>query len=294
MKPVDFTLHRPETLAEALELLATYDDAKVLAGGQSLIPLLNFRLARPEHLVDLGRIAALTTINRTTESLRIGAMVTHRQAEQSRAVMQDTPLMAAAFPNIAHQAIRARGTVGGSVAHADPAAELPAVVLALEATMVAAGPGGEREIAANEFFISNLVTALGPDEILTEIRLAPASGRTGAAFEEVGRRQGDFALVGAGAQLRLADDGTVEDARACLTGVAAVPHRAYEVESLLVGNRLDPAVLDAAAEATREAVTPSGDLHATADYRRDVAGTLMARAVAAAHARADTAPVTTA
>jgi aerobic carbon-monoxide dehydrogenase medium subunit len=290
MKPVDFALHRPETLAEAVELLARYDDAKVLAGGQSLVPLLNFRLARPEHLVDLGRIAALTTITRTSEALRIGAMVTHRQAEMSPAVRADAPLMSTGFPHIAHQAIRARGTVGGSVAHADPAAELPAVVMALEATMIAVGPAGEREIAASDFFVSNLVTALAPDEILTEIRFAPASGRTGAAFEEVGRRQGDFALVGAGAQLRLAHDGTVEDARVCVTGVAAVPHRGYEVESLLLGRRLEPSVLDAAAEATRQAVTPSGDLHATADYRRDVAGTLVARAIRAAHDRADPAP----
>lgn len=287
MKPVDFELHRPETLSEAIALLAEHgEDGKVLAGGQSLVPLLNFRLARPEHLIDLSRIASLTAIRRTTHRLSIGAMVTHAQAERSVAVAQGAPLMARAFPHIAHQAIRARGTVGGSIAHGDPAAELTAVAVALEAIMVAVGPRGRREIPARDFFIANLVTALEHDEVLTEVRIVPPAGPTGAAFEEVARRQGDFALVGAGAQVRLAQDGTIADIRICLTGVSATPHRAVEAEAVLIGHALSPESTQAAADATRDVLNPNSDLHATADYRRDVAGTLVSRVVKAAVQRA--------
>jgi carbon-monoxide dehydrogenase medium subunit len=213
-------------------------------------------------------------------------MVTHEQAERSPAVAEAAPLLARAFPHIAHQAIRTRGTVGGSIAHGDPAAELPAVAVALDAEMVVVGPRGTRRIPAREFFRANLVTALSDDELLTELWFTPARGRTGAAFEEVGRRQGDFALVGAGAQLRLASDGTVEEARIALTGVSPTPHRAVEAEEVLVGRRPDAARLQAAARATRAAVNPSGDLHATADYRRDVAGTLVQRVCELAAQRA--------
>lgn len=287
MKPVDFHMHRPRSLSEAVALLAEHaDEAKVLAGGQSLVPLLNFRLARPEHLIDLGRIATLTVVRRTVDRLSIGAMVTHAQAERSHAVAHDAPLMARAFPHIAHQAIRARGTVGGSIAHGDPAAELPAVAVALEATMIAVGPHGTREIQAGEFFLANLVTSLEQNEILTEVRIAAAPRGSGAAFEEVSRRQGDFALVGAGAQVRLADDGTIAEARICLTGVSPTPHRAHEAEAMLIGHPLDDVCSEAAADATREILCPSGDLHATADYRRDVAGTLIIRVVRAAAQRA--------
>lgn len=288
MKPVDFELHRPETLAEALALLAEHaEDGKVLAGGQSLVPLLNFRLARPEHVIDLGRIGALAALRRTGHELLIGAMVTYHQAERSPAVAEAAPLVAAAIPNIAHQAIRNRGTVGGSIAHGDPAAELPAVALALDAEIVAVGLGGTRRIPAREFFLANLVTALQPDEILTGISVRPAEPGTGAAFEEVGRRQGDFALVGAGAQIRLRPDGVVDEARIALTGVSPTPHRAVEAEELLVGSRLEARRLAQAAEATRAALRPSGDLHATADYRRHVAGTLVGRVVEVAVSRAE-------
>lgn len=289
MKPVSFELHRPETLEEALSLLASHaDDGKVLAGGQSLVPLLNFRLARPEHVIDLGRIAALRTLRRTPERLVIGAMVTYEQAERSPAVAEAAPLLAAAVPHIAHQAIRARGTIGGSIAHGDPAAELPAVAVALDAEMVAAGPGGRRQIPARDFFLGNLVTVLQPDEVLVEIHLRPVQGRTGAAFDEVGRRKGDFALVGAGAQLTLSDDGIIEAARIALTGVSPTPHRAVEAERLVTGHRVEPDRLRAAAEEIRGALRPSADLHATAEYRRDVAGTLVQRVIQRAAERAMT------
>lgn len=287
MKPVDFELHRPETLTEAVDLLAAHgDDGKVLAGGQSLVPLLNFRLARPGHLIDLGRIASLSALQRTEDGLSIGAMVTHAQAGRSPAVATAAPLMAAAIPFIAHEAIRARGTIGGSIAHADPAAELPAVARALDAVLVVLGPGGVRRIPAEEFFVANLVTALRPDELLARVEILPAGPATGGAFDEIGRRRGDFALVGAGAQISLADDGTICDARLCLTGVASTPHRAAEAEAVLVGRAPTAACLKEAASVTREAVTPTADLHATADYRRDVAGTLLERAVQKAADRA--------
>lgn len=287
MKPVDFEFHRPETLSEAIALLARFgEDGKVLAGGQSLVPLLNFRLARPEHLIDLGRIASLLAIRRTPQWLSIGAMVTYAQAERSVAVTQGAPLMARAFPHIAHQAIRARGTVGGSIAHGDPAAELTAVVVALEATMVVVGPRGTRQIPAKDFFLANLVTALEHDEVLTEVRIIPPAGPTGAAFEEVARRRGDFALVGAGAQVRLAPDGTIADIRICLTGVSPIPHRAVEAETILIGHALNAQSIRSAADATRDVLRPSGDLHATADYRRHVAGTLVSRVVQTAVQRA--------
>lgn len=286
MKPVDFTLHRPQSLDEAVAILSEYpEDSKLLAGGQSLVPLLNFRLARPEHLVDLDRIAGLAQLRRSREHVAIGAMVRQALAERSTAITQDVPLMAAALPLVAHPPIRARGTVCGSLAHGDPAAELPAVARALDARFVAVGPAGTREIAAADFFVSNLVTSLAPDEVLVHVLFEPARPHTGAAFEEVARRQGDFALVGAGAQVTVRD-GTMVDVRICLTGVAATPHRATEAEDVLVGQDLSEQLLDEAAHATRAAINPSDDLHATGEYRRSIAGLLLADAVRLAHRRA--------
>lgn len=287
MKPVDFTLHRPDSLDEAIEVLAAHpEEAKVLAGGQSLVPLLNFRLARPEHLVDLGRVAPLAQLRRTRDELVVGSMVRQAFVERSAGVREHAPLLAAALPHIAHPQIRNRGTVGGSLAHADPAAELPAVARALDATLVAEGPSGRREIPSSEFFRSNLVTALAEDEVLVEIRFAAAPARTGAAFEEVGRRRGDFALVGAGAQISV-EAGVVSDARICLVGVAATPYRAVEAEDLLVGSelhdRLLDRLLDRAADATRSGIDPTDDLHAPGAYRKHVAGDMLVRAVKKAH-----------
>ena len=289
MKPVDFTLHRPDSLGAAVSLVAEYgEESKVLAGGQSLVPLLNFRLARPDHLIDLGRVTELAQLRRTADAVVVGAMVRQAHAEHSYAVAQDVPLLAAALPNVAHPPIRSRGTVGGSLAHGDPAAELPAVACALDATFVVVGPDGTREVAARDFFRSNLITDLAPDEILIKVVFAPAPPDTGASFVEVSRRRGDFALVGAGAQITVAD-GVIGQARICLTGVSSTPHRASEAEDILVGQPLTPAVLGQAADATRAAISPSGDLHATADYRKDVSGVVLSRSVTEAHRRATSA-----
>jgi carbon-monoxide dehydrogenase medium subunit len=279
MKPVDFRLHRPETVAEAVALLTEHaEDVKVLAGGQSLLPLLNFRLARPEHVIDIGRIAALAEIRRTQGELVVGSMARQAQAERSPTVAANAPLLTAALPNIAHPPIRNRGTIGGSLAHADPAAELPSVAAALEATFVAVSERGRREIPAAEFFRTHLTTALDADELLIEIRFPCAAERTGAAFLEIGRRRGDFALVGVAVQVAL-DGDRISVARICVSGVDQVPHRCREAEGVLTGARPDPAILGNAADAVRDSVRPSADLHATAAYRRDVAGTLLARAV---------------
>jgi aerobic carbon-monoxide dehydrogenase medium subunit len=286
VKPADFHLHQPDTLDEALHLLAEHgDDGKVLAGGQSLVPLLNFRLARPEHLVDVARIASLTELRRTAGSVSVGAMVRQASAERSPAVARHCPLLAAALPKIAHPPIRNRGTVGGSLAHADPAAELPSVATALDAVFVAASIRGRREIPAAEFFRTHLVTALEPDELLTEIRFPLAGSATGAAFAEVARRRGDFALAGAAAQVTVAD-GRIADARVCLSGVSDTPLRQRDVENMLRGSTADEGVLLEAARVVRRTVRPLRDLHATPGYRRHVAGVLMTRAVREAYATA--------
>jgi aerobic carbon-monoxide dehydrogenase medium subunit len=287
VKPVDFDLHQPEGVAEAVGLLAQYadEDAKVLAGGQSLLPLLNFRLARPRHVIDVGRVASLTEIRRTAAGVTVGAMARQAQAERSRSVAADVPLLAAALPHIAHPPVRNRGTVGGSLAHADAAAELPSVAAALDVTLVAVSSRGQREIPAADFFTTHMTTALAPDELLTEIRFPRAAAGTGAAFLEVARRRGDFALVGLAAQVRM-EGGHIAEARLCVSGVDHVPHRCRESERLLVGARPGTPAVEEAADALRETIRPSGDLHATAAYRRDAAGTLLVRAVAEAAQRA--------
>lgn len=288
MKPVDFDLHRPATLDEALALLDRHADARVLAGGQSLVPLLNFRLARPGHLVDIGRVAGLGELRDTGDALVLGAMVSQSRAERSTAVAARCPLLAAALPWIAHPPIRARGTICGSLAHADPAAELPAVAVALDATLVAVSARGRREIAAADFFQGHLTTALRPDELLAAVRFTAAAPGTGAAFHEVSRRRGDFAMAGVAAQVTL-EDGAIADARICVSGVAGVPLRCAGSEQALLGTRADPEALRRAAGAVLDILDPAGDLHATAGYRKHVAGVLVRRAVAEAYGRATTA-----
>jgi carbon-monoxide dehydrogenase medium subunit len=292
MKAVDFCLHQPTSLDEALGLLAKFgDDGKVLAGGQSLVPLLNFRLARPEHVIDIARIPGLDQIRIEPGAggwLVLGALVRQAQAERSAAVAAVCPLLGAALPHIAHPPIRTRGTVCGSLAHADPAAELPAVAAAVDAVFVAVGRAGRREIPAASFFQGYLTTALRPDELLAEIRFPVVFAGTGTAFCEVARRQGDFALAGVAAQVTVAD-GVITDARIAVSGVAGTPFRSAAAEELLRGKPaadLTNGQLNATAEIIMNAVSPPGDLHASADYRRHLAGVLVRRAVAQACAGA--------
>jgi aerobic carbon-monoxide dehydrogenase medium subunit len=287
MKPAAFDYVSPTSIDEAVQALADDEegDVKVLAGGQSLVPLLSLRLAQPTRLVDINRIPGLGEISESGGVLTIGALTRQRVAEHSDVVRSACPLMAAAIPHIGHTAIRNRGTVGGSIAHADPAAELPTVAACLDAELVATGPGGERVIPAAEFFTGFFTTALNEDEILTAVRVRSAGPATGAAYEEVARRHGDFAMAGVAAVVRL-DGDVVAEARIAISGVDLVPVRAGKAEAALVGQVVDDATVNEAAEAGAADLHPSADLHGSSAYRKHVAGVLIRRAVRTAAQRA--------
>ena len=290
MKPPRFEYYDPKTLDDALGLLRVHgEEAKILAGGQSLVPLLNFRLARPRYLIDLNGVVALAYVTPKDGGISIGAMTRQRVIERSGLVETAAPLLHEAMPFIGHFQIRNRGTIGGSLAHADPAAELPAVASALGATFVVRGPSGERVVGWDRFFVGYLTTSLQPGELLVEVRLPGMAPRTGHAFVEVSRRHGDFALVGVAALATVDADGVCTAAAAALTGVGPVPVRARAAEQGLVGTRLEGKALAAAAARVSEAIAPESDIHASADYRRHVAGVLTRRAFerAARGARGD-------
>jgi carbon-monoxide dehydrogenase medium subunit len=288
VKPPPFEYHAPETVSDALGLLAQYgSDAKVLAGGQSLLPLLSLRLARPAHIVDINALKdEIGQIATNNGGLKIGAMVRQRAAERSELIRERCPLLAEALPLIGHPQIRNRGTIGGSLAHADPASELPAVIAALDADLIVRGQKGERTLKPEQFFVSFLTTAVEPDEMLTEIRLPAWPTGAGWAMLEVSRRHGDFALVGIAAMLRLNNAGTIAEARLAFTGAGAGPIRAHAAEQSLVSQPLAPDTFNAAAERAAEALDPVSDVHASAAYRRHVAKVLTRRALALAATRA--------
>jgi carbon-monoxide dehydrogenase medium subunit len=272
----------PTTLAEAVGLLAEYqDEASVLAGGQSLIPLMALRLARPAVLIDINGLSELSLVAVTDGRVSIGAMTREYVAEDSATVGDTVPLLAAALPLIGHEAIRSRGTIGGSLAHADPAAELPAVALALDAEFVVRGPAGERVIPAADWFEGYLATSRRPDELLTEVRFPAAGPGTGVAFLEVARRHGDFAIVGLAVSLTLAD-GVISDARLAFAGVSDVPVRATAAEDLLAGERPSAELFDEAARRATEDLDPPADLHGSSDYRKTVAAAVVRRGLRAA------------
>ena len=287
MKPPPFDYARAESVDEAVALLARHDGgAKLLAGGQSLVPMLNFRLVHPSLLVDVNRIPGLAAIEEGDGALRIGALARHRQLEVSAAVARRFPVLRAAVRHVAHLAIRNRGTLGGSLAHADPAAELPMMALLLDATMEVSGPAGPRRIAAGEFFRSALATALGDAEMLVRIELPFLPAATGWGFEEVARRAGDFALAAAAATLTPGADGNVAEARIAVMGAHDTPLRVPAAEALLAGEPPDGEAVRAAARAARDAVEPYDDLHASADLRRHLVEVLARRALEAAARRA--------
>jgi carbon-monoxide dehydrogenase medium subunit len=282
MKLPDFTYEVPATLAEAVGLLAEQqDEASVLAGGQSLIPLLALRLARPPVLVDINGLSELSGVSVTDGWLAVGAMTREYEAEESETVAETVPLLAAALPLIGHDAIRSRGTIGGSLAHADPAAELPAVARALDAEFVVRSQSGERVIPAAEWFEGYLTTSRRSDEILVEVRFPVAGPGTGVSFQEVARRHGDFAMVGLAASLTLAD-GAVSDARLAFSGVADVPVRAAEAEAFLAGQQPSAEVFEEAARRATANLDPPADLHGSAEYRKKVAAALVRRGLRAA------------
>jgi aerobic carbon-monoxide dehydrogenase medium subunit len=288
VKPPPFAYAAPVTLEEAVELLTEHAEAepRVLAGGQSLIPLMNFRLAKPGYLVDLRRVAGLSGIRREGEVLVIGAMTRMSEVERSAEVAVAVPLLAEAIGLVAHAPVRNSGTVGGSLAHADPAAELPAVALALDAELVAVGPGGARTIPAAGFFQGPYSTALAPDEILTEIRLPVRAG--GHAFVEFSRVHANFAVVAVAALVELDGDGDqISRAALALAGVAPVPVRSASAERALAGApAADAGAIRAAADAAAADLSPAGDLHASAETRRGLARTYLRRGIELAVSRA--------
>ena len=292
MKPAPFEYHRPDSVEEALSLLAEHGyDAKLLAGGQSLVPAMNFRMAVPAVLIDLNRIAGLDGIAEVDGGLRIGAMVRQRAAERDPLVAARAPLIAETLPYVAHAQIRNRGTMGGSIAHADPAAEVPAVMLALDARFRLRGPNGERLVAAGEFFTGLFGTALEPDEMLTEIEVPAAAPRAGWAFDEVSRRHGDYALAGVASAVEVDGDGRCRSARIALLSVGEGPVLAAEAAAALIGEAPDEGAIRAAAEAASQRdVDPPGDIHASPEYRRQLVKVLVTRVLPRAFERALTRP----
>jgi CO/xanthine dehydrogenase FAD-binding subunit len=287
MKPAAFDYYRAETVDHALELLQQHGwDAKLLAGGQSLVPAMNFRLAQPAVLIDLNRIPGLDYLRVDDGVLRIGAMVRQHAAEVSGTVSAAAPLIAEALPLVAHPQIRNRGTIGGTLAHADPAAELPAVMMALDARFRIFGPSGTRTLAADEFFTGLFATALEHDEMLGEIEVPVAAPRSGSAFLEVSRRHGDFALAGIAAQVQLDDAGLCTVARIALLGVGEGPALAQGAAAALQGADPSPDAIRAAADAAMAELDPPYDIHASADYRRHLVGVLVSRALPIAFERA--------
>lgn len=287
MKPPRFQYFAPRTRDEALALLAGHGErAKILAGGQSLIPLLNFRLAHPEALVDINRIADLTYIRADDGAVVIGALTRQHAVEQSETIRARVPVVAEACRLIGHLPIRHRGTIGGNLAHADPASELPAVAVALEAQLTLVSSEGMRTVPADRFFVGPLTTALRTGEMLTELRIPGLPARTGGAFVEMARRAGDFALVGVAALLTLDGSGRCQRARIALGGVGPTPIRARAAEEALVGQAPTGAALDEAATRAAAATSPPSDVHASAAFRTKLARHFTRQAIALAAQRA--------
>jgi carbon-monoxide dehydrogenase medium subunit/6-hydroxypseudooxynicotine dehydrogenase subunit alpha len=286
MKPPPFEYDAPAGVDQALELLAAHgQDAKVLAGGQSLVPLLNFRLARPARLIDVNGLGALAYVRRSEGCLRIGALTRQSVLERSELIREHWPLLHQAIGFVAHAQIRNRGTVGGSIAHADPAAELPVALAALNGSVIVRSRRGERAIPWNELFLTHLTTSLEPDELLLEVIVPPLPPRTGSAFVEYARRHGDFALGGAAVTITVDEAGVCRRATIALLAAASTPLRAAEAEAALTGRTLD-------AHAAREAATlavadlnPTGDIHGSSGYRRRLIDAMVRRGISAAAER---------
>jgi carbon-monoxide dehydrogenase medium subunit len=286
MKPAPFEYERPGSIEEAIAALGRADqDAKVLAGGQSLIPMMNLRVVRTDRLIDIGRIESLRRIEKIGGELRIGSMATHNSILSSPVIAQFCPLFIEAYHEVAHHSVRNRGTLGGSLCHNDPGAEMPLIVSILGATLVARSTKGERLIAADDFFQGNFATALGPDELLTEIRVPiPAAGQ-GHAFLEVNQRKGDFALVACAAVLTI-ENGVCRNVRIGYRSVGADTARLPSVEALLEGQQPTPQLFARIASTASETANPTADVHADVAFRRDLIRTLTRRVLTTAAERA--------
>jgi carbon-monoxide dehydrogenase medium subunit len=286
LKLPDFEYHSADTVADALEMLSQLgDDAKILAGGQSLIPLMAFRLSRPAHLIDINRVEGLARIQGGT-GVTLGALVRHGTAEHSAITRQRTPLVTEALGYVGHAAIRNRGTVGGSIAHADPAAELPAVLMALGGEIVARSVRGIRVIAAEAFFTGFLSTDLEPDELLVELRIPGSADAEGWSFNEVSRRDGDFAVVGVAARVRLDGKGRIRSATLVFSGVGSTPVKAVEAVAVMLGELPSAQLWEEAADRGAREVDPRSDLHGSGEYRRHLVKTLTRRSLQTASCRA--------
>ena len=289
MKPAPFEYIAPTSLEEALEAVHIHGyDGKLLAGGQSLIPVMNFRLAQPAVIIDLNGVAELNYLDPDAKGgVRVGAMVRHSRLEHSKTIAQVTPLISEVMPYIAHPQIRNRGTVGGSLAHADPAAELPVIMVTLGAQFRLQRSRGERWIKAGDFYESLFMTALEEDEILVEIAIPPQAQNSGYAFIELARRHGDYAQVGVAAVIELDDVGICRDVRLVYLNVGEVPMVAAKASEMLVGQEATPELINEVVEvASRQEIDPIGDIHATAEYKRHLAAVLGKRTLQQAVSRA--------
>jgi aerobic carbon-monoxide dehydrogenase medium subunit len=287
MIPAPFEYFAPKSLDEALRLVDRHgDEARVLAGGHSLLPLMKLRLAAPRFVIDLGRLRGLRYIREDGDRIAIGALATHAEIEASPLLRQKAPLLAETAAEIGDVQVRNRGTMGGSLAHADPAADYPAAILTLDAEIVAASTGGSRTIPARDFFVDLMTTQLRPGEILTEVRVPVLGRRSGTAYRKLHQPASGFAVVGAAARISLGAKGKAETVALGITGLAAKAYRAASVEQALQGKKLNPKLIAAAAARVADGVEPLSDLHASASYRREAAAVLARRALDAALARA--------
>jgi CO/xanthine dehydrogenase FAD-binding subunit len=287
MKPPKFSYLRPNNLPEALDMLAEYgDDAKIMSGGQSLIPLLNMRLSTPGYIIDIGRVEELKGIREEEDVLVIGGMTRHVDVEKSALVQEKCPLLSEGIRWVGHNQIRSRGTIGGSIAHADPSAELPCMLTALRGEIVIVSSEEEMTISPEEFFLSYLLTTLEPNQLVKEIRFPKIKKGSGYAFEEVARRHGDFALVEVAAVIELDHNGTIVNAKIALGGANSVPFVPEATEEFLIGKLPDDSIIKEAATLQLDELDPEGDIHGSKEYRRYLSGVLLERALYKAIERA--------
>ncbi len=287
MKPAAFEYHEPASVEEVVALLAEHgDEAKIIAGGQSLVPMMSMRLARPTHLVDVIGVRGLDGIDDRGDHVAFGATASERAAERSPLVAARLPVLAEALPFIGHVSIRNRGTIGGSMAHADASAELPAVAMVTDAEIVTWSPRGDRVLTADDFFVSHFTTALAEDECVVEVRVPIGPAAVGWSFQEVARRHGDFALVGVAAMVAMGGSGAIGAARVCLVGVGDRPVRARAVEESLVGQAASADTFAAAAADAVRDLEPASDMHGSSAFRRHLAGVVVRRALTTASERA--------
>ncbi len=287
MIPAPFEYTAPKTLEEALRIVERHgDEAKILAGGHSLLPLIKLRLAQPRYVVDIGGLRGMSYIREENGQIAIGALTTHADIESSTLLRAKCPLLAETAATIGDAQVRNRGTIGGSLAHADPAADYPAAILALDAEMIVANTGGTRSISAGEFFVDMLTTALRAGEILSQIRVAPREPGTGSAYEKMHQPASGFAIVGVAARLKVAKDGKIERAAVGVTGLGPKAYRAADVERELAGKKGSEKVFAEAAHYAATGIEPLSDMHASADYRREMAAVYARRAIEKAFARA--------